>query len=279
MKTTTISSRWSAVTMPACILTLAFTLSSNALWGQQFEGMFYDSNQTFAMVLMPSGQGLQGMLAFTANPNYSYPLQGRVNNGLLTGTAMINGGQVTWQAYYKGEQLYVTVNGQTHTMIKADQQQLMNPQARTPYPNNNNPSGPSYNQPNQQQPGASPGNYTRMEQQLAGSQIVSLVKTSSVLSQAYASGITYTNLCPGGYFHNAYDGGGMVQGNGGSAGFAGTDRTGGRWSVVNYQGQPSLMLQYNNGNVAYHTMSNINKGSWYVGRTKFAVQRGGAQCR
>jgi hypothetical protein len=51
------------------------------------------------------------------------------------------------------------------------------------------------------------------------------------------------------------------------------------WSVVNYQGQPTLVLQYNNGKVAYHSMSNVNEGSWYVSRTRFAIQWDGAQCR
>ncbi|MGF1605097.1 MAG: hypothetical protein ACFB22_02050 [Rhodothalassiaceae bacterium] len=113
------------------------------------------------------------------------------------------------------------------------------------------------------------------------------VYSPSIFSGATGGSSGYIHLCPNNVFHRSSEGSLSVGGDYNSeyqmndswAGMAHTARSAGRWQVQNSPQGQMLMLTNPDGSQQSFYLNAIRQGRWSIGRTKYAVEQGKAQCR
>ncbi len=267
---------------------LLFSCKVDAQNNDPYVGTFVDQQQSTAIVLNAVNNGYQGVIA-SGNMSFTLTAQ-RVGNQLQGQIISGMGTNLPWSAQIQGDQLHIYASGMSTVYYRmANNGQLTGRQNTT---NNTQPYAGQQQNPYSQNPsnsgnsGRSNLSNSREAQKIAGSRLYWHRKASVLSSAGGAYG--EIDFCPNGMFLDYSEASMSVEGgtydyNTGDhaawAGVAGNQRSSGRWTITNSQGQQALVLQYNNGNTATYYLNNVMSGSWYIGRVKYAMDWGKGQCR
>ncbi len=262
---------------------LMFSCQVGAQNSDPFVGTFVDQQQSTALVLQTSGNGYEGAISsgniyFTLTAQrVGQQLQGQIISGIGT--------SLPWSATINGNQLQMSASGVTTVFYRMNTQGQ--PQggngSNTDYQNYQRGASNPYNNGN-----TGVGNQlsSREAQKIAGSRLYWFRKASILATGGGAYG--EIDFCPNGFFKDYTESSITVEGgsrdyntgrNTAWASSASWERSSGKWSITNVQGQRALVLQYKNGNTVTYYLNNVMSGSWYIGKVKYAMDWGKGQCQ
>lgn len=253
-----VFSQTSLFLLLACLCML-ISHSSYAQSGNSLAGTYKNDLYGTTLILAPDASGFKGVLT-TGYMNFQ--VTATQSNGQLTGSVMHGNGQpISWTARMNGEQLIVDAYGAQNAYRKVSTDTKLPTQ----------------------------GMLASAEAQRIGGSRLYWYREASIIA---TSGGAYGEIdfCPDGTFRDYSESSVMVEAGPdnynreyydkmGSAGYASNSRSSGYWTIVNYQGVPYVGIQYASGGSNSAPLSQVMGGTWYVGKTKYAMDWGKGQCR
>jgi len=138
-----------------------------------------------------------------------------------------------------------------------------------------------------EQENIAPNSMEQAHQRIGGSKLI-IASVGSIISSYNVSSWTELDFCPNGYFVDFSESYVHVEGSSRNpntgqptitATSANASNATGAWGIMEIQGQPALVLQYQNGSTVTYSLEDVMSGSWEQGRFRFAMDWGKGQCR
>nr|WP_293295318.1 hypothetical protein [Allomuricauda sp.] len=261
-----------------------FALSSISAQSSNFVGTFVNGTNSISIQFKRVGDEYHGMLAAVGA---SFAIRATGSGTRISGEIFGLDGPVDFEATLNGLNMSVRATGFNEPFYKYSDLQNLGNYDLTPFMKDNRKISKNDTfriPPSPTTEPISTGQYPELNNQglwniIAGSQLVYYQRTSYV-NDSMASSITYVNFCGNGTFSINTDGSFSVEGNYGNAQGISSGSNGGRWQLVDYQGQPAVQLQYYDGQTSINPFNenNVRQGIWRIGNTQYALQRNKVRC-
>lgn len=242
-----------------------FALSSISAQSSNFVGTFVNGTNSISIQFKRVGDEYHGMLAAVGA---SFAIRATGSGTRISGEIFGLDGPVDFEATLNGLNMSVRATGFNEPFYKYSDLQNLGNYDLTPFMKDNRKISKNDTfriPPSPTTEPISTGQYPELNNQglwniIAGSQLVYYQRTSYV-NDSMASSITYVNFC------------GNAQG-------ISSGSNGGRWQLVDYQGQPAVQLQYYDGQTSINPFNenNVRQGIWRIGNTQYALQRNKVRC-